>query len=142
MKPILTKNDKARLTTAIEEAEKETSGEIVVAVRKHVRGDVYEAAKKFFARKKLERTKDRNAVLIFLIWKDRQLAVLGDTGINAVVPDDFWNGIITTMTTRFKEEDYIGGLEAGILELGKQLQQFFPYQEDDVNELSDEVYLE
>ena len=103
---------------------------------------MYDVAKQFFLKKRLDRTRDRNAVLILLGFRSRKLAVLGDEGINEQVPDDFWDSIITEMTSRFREDDYIGGLEAGILEIGNKLQHFFPYRDDDVNELSNEIHIE
>ena len=43
------------------------------------------------------------------------------------------------MTTYFKQGDIIGGIVYFIEQIGRKLKEFFPYQEDDVNELSDEI---
>ena len=66
----------------------------------------------------------------------RKLAVLGDIAIHEKVPADFWNEIVSAMTSRFKEEDVVGGLEVGILALGKQLSTYFPHGTNDVDELA------
>ncbi len=137
--PFLNHTDRQRLEDAIKAAELETSGEVVVCLRKRVKGDVRQAAESFFVERGLNRTAQRNAVLIFLATADRQLAVLGDEGIHARVSPDFWENVVGAMASRFKEGDTIGGLEAGIGEIGQQLRKWFPYQEDDVNELPDDI---
>jgi len=135
----LNQQDRDRLEAAIRAAEFETSGEIVVALKAHVKGDIYHTAKTFFDQHKLTRTADRNGVLLLLAYKDRRIALLGDEGINNRVPPDFWEGTVAKMTARFREQDYIGGLEVGIRDIGQQLKRFFPHREDDVNELPDDI---
>lgn len=142
MPAFLTNEVKEVLKSAIAKAEKQTSGEIAVCLKKYVKGDVYEAAKKFFDEKELYKTKDRNAVLVFLAYKDHKLAILGDQGINAKVPKDFWQSTVEIMTSNFKEGKYAEGLEKGILKIGEELKHDFPWQEDDVNEIADEIHVE
>ena len=43
------------------------------------------------------------------------------------------------MISNFKENKFAEGLIAGILKCGDKLKEYFPYQNDDVNELSDEI---
>ncbi len=43
------------------------------------------------------------------------------------------------MLASFKEGKFTTGLQEGILMAGEQLKAHFPYQDDDVNELSDEI---
>ena len=80
-----------RIADAITAAERHTTGEICVHVTPRCRGDVLKRAAKTFNRLHLYTTKRRNAVLIFIAYDDRKLAILGDTGINAVVPHGFWD---------------------------------------------------
>jgi uncharacterized membrane protein len=70
---------------------------------------------------------------------DHQLAILGDSGINAVVEPDFWESIKETIFSYFREGDIAGGLVKGIMMAGESLKAFFPYSSDDKNELSDEL---
>ena len=142
MPAFLTDEVKKTLKEAIEHAEKQTSGEIAVCLTKHVKKDVYETAKKFFDDKKLYKTKDRNAVLIYLAYQDHKLAILGDEGINKKVPADFWDSTVELMTSNFKEGHYAKGLKEGILKIGEKLKADFPWQEDDKNEISDEIHVE
>jgi len=93
----------------------------------------------WFGKLEMQRTELRNGVLFYLAVKDQKFAILGDAGINAVTPDDFWDNIKETMSEHFAGGNIAGGLEAGILMAGDALKAHFPHQEEDVNELSDEI---
>jgi len=138
-KNFFTEEEKEKIINAIREAEKNTSGEIKVHVENKCRGNVLERALHWFDKLKMRETKLRNGVLIYLAVKSKKFAIIGDEGINKVVPDDFWEDIKEKMTDRFKKGEFTLGLTEGILETGKALKKYFPYQKDDVNELSDEI---
>ena len=87
----------------------------------------------------MTQTELRNGVLIYLAIKDHKFAIIGDSGINQLVAADFWNETKETMLSLFKEGKFADGLSKGILMAGEQLKANFPYQSDDVNELSDEI---
>jgi uncharacterized membrane protein len=87
----------------------------------------------------MHKTKLRNGVLFYLAIEDRLFAILGDAGINQKVPEGFWDEIKHEMLVLLKNNDPVGALEKGILMAGEQLKSHFPYQSDDVNELSDEI---
>ncbi len=59
-----------------------------------------------------------------------------------MVPDDFWDEIKEQSIAHFAKKEYTEGLVSGIIKAGKQLKQHFPYQQDDINELSDEISFE
>ena len=88
---------------------------------------------------KMERTAARNAVLIYVSPSDRKLAVLGDKGINDVVPDGFWKDVCGLLSSRFASGQFVGGLCEAVSLIGSKLKAYFPYADDDVNELPDEV---
>ena len=127
---------------AIEEAEKSTSGEIRVHFENHCKNEVLDRAAEIFAKLHMHETKLRNGVLFYVAVKDHKFAILGDKGINKVVPDDFWDEIKEHMQKRFKEKEFIAGIREGILKAGQQLKSHFPYQKDDKNELSDDISYE
>ena len=64
---------------------------------------------------------------------------MGDKGIDRKVPDDFWESTKNVMQDHFRKGDFKQGLVDGILKAGEQLKHHFPYQQDDINELSDEI---
>ncbi|HKL08360.1 MAG TPA: TPM domain-containing protein [Bacteroidales bacterium] len=130
---------KKQITDAIKEAELNTSGEIRVHVEMDCKEDVLDRAAFWFEKLKMHKTELRNGVLFYLSINDRKFAILGDAGINAVTPDNFWDEIKETVIGYFQKEEYANGLSKGIKMAGKALQEHFPYQKDDVNELSDDI---
>jgi len=134
-----TPEQKEDITLAIKNAELDTSGEIRVHVENTCIGDVKDQAAYFFEKLEMHKTEQRNGVLFYLAIKNRKFAILGDAGINKVVPGNFWDDIRDHMLNHFRENDFTEGLVEGIKMAGQQLKEHFPYQTDDVNELPDEI---
>ena len=134
-----TQEDRRRIVDAIREAELNTSGEIRVHVDKRCRKDVIERAVDVFHKLKMEQTRDRNGVLLYVAVDSHKTAILGDEGVNAVVPPDFWNGIIDRAVKRFAKGEYAEGIAEAVTAVGEVLKQHFPYRDDDINELPDEI---
>jgi uncharacterized membrane protein len=131
--------DHDRVKRAIEEAERRTSGEIVVSVSPYFIGGVQRAAEHAFVRLGVARTHHRNGVLFFVVPGRRQFVVLGDVAIHQKLGPDFWEGVTQKVSRRFRAGDMNGGLVDGIQEVGTRLAELFPRDsEGDVNELSDE----
>ena len=133
------KEEKEVVKSAVMEAELNTSGEIRVHIDNHCKEDVMDRAAWWFRKLDMQKTEQRNGVLFYLAVKDHKFALLGDAGINAVTPDDFWDTIKEKMLVQFKEGAFANGLKEGILMAGEALKDHFPYQDGDVNELSDEI---
>ncbi len=133
------KEEKKQITDAIADAELNTSGEIRLHVEGHCKIDVLDRAAYIFEKLKMHETAQRNGVLFYLAVTDHKFAILGDGGINKLVPANFWDEIKETMLALFKEGKFTDGLSMGIRMAGVQLKANFPYQNDDVNELSDEI---
>ena len=131
--------DKVRIRQAIQRAEWRTSGEIRVSVAPLFWGDVRKAAERVFARLGMTATKDRNAVLFFVVPARRKFVVLGDSGIHDRVGQEFWHRIARTVSERFERGDFTGGLVAGIEAIGEDLASRFPHAGGDTNELADDV---
>ena len=133
------KEEKERIKAAIMEAEGNTSGEIRVHLDNRCREDVMDRAAWWFKKLEMHRTDLRNGVLFYLAVKDRKFAIIGDAGINAVTPEDFWDTIKETIQKYFSEEEFCEGLCEGLRMAGNALKEKFPHQADDVNELSDDI---
>jgi uncharacterized membrane protein len=131
----------AKIDAAIKQAEKTTSGEIRLYVEDTCKEDVLDHAAFLFGELKMHKTELRNGVLFYLAMQDHKFAILGDGGINAKVPKDFWDHIKESMVTHFKEGMFAEGLEKGIAMAGKALAEHFPYQDGDVNELADDIII-
>ena len=139
---ILNNEEDRRVVEAIKQAEMDTSGEIKVHIENHCRGKVEDRSLFIFNHLKMNETKQRNGVLIYLAVRDHMFAILGDEGINKVVEADFWNDIRDLMAAAFKEGRFAEGLEQGIQLCGEKLKTYFPYQTNDVNEIPDEISYE
>lgn len=137
-----TKEEKQAITAAIAEAELNTSGEIRLHVENRCKIDVLDRAAYIFGKLNMHETDQRNGVLFYLAVDDHKFAIIGDAGINKVVPANFWDEIKQTMLALFKEGRFTEGLSMGIRMAGEQLKANFPYQHDDINELSDEISFE
>ena len=127
------------ITTAIQEAELNTSGEVRVHIENELAGDALDRAAYIFEKLGIQNTKERNGILFYLAFGSKKFAILGDAGINEKVEDDFWDEIKNEMSKYFSKEDFSEGLITGIILTGEQLKKHFPYQTDDVNELSNEI---
>jgi uncharacterized membrane protein len=139
MKKKLNPQEEEKIVAAIGKAEQMTSGEIRVHVESSCKGDPLDRGADLFFELKMNETRDRNGVLIYVALKDRKLAILGDSGINKVVPDGFWNQTSELMVNHFKREEYARGIEQAVLMAGEHLQKYFPLKDDDTNELSNEI---
>ncbi len=141
MRPVdhFTKEQQNQIVEAIKQAEFNTSGEIRVHIEEKCKKDVLDRAADVFAMLKMHKTELRNGVLFYLSIEDRKFAILGDAEINAKVPADFWDSVRNAVLDQFKLGNQTEGLVKGVLMAGEKLKAHFPYQKDDVNELSDEI---
>ena len=135
----LNPDQESKVVEAIKEAERNTSGEIRVHIEAHSDMDPMDRAKAVFAQLEMHKTEARNGVLFYVGVQDHSFVILGDQGIDQKVDDDFWEITKDLVLSNFKNGDFDKGLIEGILEAGKQLKAYFPFQSDDENELSDEI---
>ncbi|WP_339632199.1 TPM domain-containing protein [Bizionia echini] len=135
----LTANEEQAIIAAIREAEKNTSGEIRVHLEKTSKIDVFDRAMEVFHFLKMDNTKQQNGVLIYVAVEDRNFVIFGDKGINDVVSNDFWDTTRNAIQAQFKQGNFKQGLVDGILMAGKALEQHFPWQHTDINELPDTI---
>jgi uncharacterized membrane protein len=133
----------AAIEAAIKDAERSTSGELRLYIEDHCEDkEVLDRAAFLFDKLKMHETAKRNGVLIYLAVADHRFAIIGDAGINAVVPADFWNTIKEDMLQAFKKGAFEEGLIAAITASGKALSKHFPFDgHTDTNELSDEIII-
>ena len=135
----LTKEEESAIVEAIRVAEKNTSGEIRVHIEATTSLDAYDRAMEVFHELNMDATELQNGVLIYLAVNDKTFVICGDKGINDVVAPDFWDCTRDAMVSQFKLGNYKQGLIDGILNTGEQLKKYFPWQEGDTNELSNEI---
>lgn len=135
----LTPQEEQEVIEAIRTAEKNTSGEIRVHIEQTAAVAPFERAMEVFHLLKMDTTRLRNGVLIYVAVKDRAFVIYGDKGINDVVPDNFWDTTRDVMASHFKNGHFKQGITAGILNAGAQLRAHFPWHKNDKNELDDSI---
>ncbi len=140
---LLTASDKQKLVEAIQLAEKNTSGEIRVFVESKLgKVDALTRAKEIFFKNKMNETKQRNGVLVYVAVNDKKIAIYADQGIYEKMGIEFWYTQVQEMTTHFKTMNYILGISTVVNEIGIALQNHFPFDgATDTNELSDEIMI-
>jgi len=136
---VFTDEEQLRVQQAVADAEKNTSGEIRVCMEKTCSDDPLDRAVKYFTQLEMHQTKLRNGVLIYVATVDRKFAIIGDAGINKLVPDDFWDSTKEAMLDQFKYGNMVEGIITGVTKAGQQLKKYFPYQLNDHNELPDDI---
>lgn len=132
--------DNDRIVGAIQAAERRTSGEIRVFIhRGELEGEALEYAQKKFGKLGMQKTRDRNGVLIFIAPRVQKFAVIGDEGVHAKCGEPFWQQLVETMRGHFKRQKFTDALVLAVNETAKLLAAHFPREAGDVNELSDDI---
>jgi len=131
--------EEERIVASILKAERHTSGEIRVHLEDNFKGDVLKEAEKVFLKLGMQKTEARNGVLIFLAPEKKAFAIIGDKGINEVVPENFWQEERDLMLEHFRKGEFCEGICAAIEQVGEKLQHYFPYVKGDENELPDDI---
>ena len=136
----LTKLEHDRIIKTIREAESKTSGEIRVLIQRgKFKGDPLVAAQRKFHRLGMHKTRERNAVLIFVVPRAHKFAVVGDKAIHEKCGDEFWQGIVERMRKHFQNERFSDAMVEAVNEIGNVLARGFPKTPEDTNELPDDV---
>lgn len=135
----LTPAEEQEIVQAIALAEKNTSGEIRVHIENNSETPPIARAQEVFDFLKMYKTEARNGVLFYVGVANKQFAIIGDIGIDDVVETDFWDSTKDLIIENFKAKKYKEGLVEGIHRAGERLKNFFPYESDDTNELSNEI---
>ncbi len=140
-KSLLSEEDNNRIVEAIKSTEQLTSGEIRVYMEsKNPLLSTIERASEIFIKMQMHQTKQRNAVLLYIALKDKEVALFGDEGIHQQVGSDFWNRQVSQMIQLFKENSIADGIIKCVAEVGNVLIDKFPYNSlEDKNELPDDI---
>lgn len=132
--------EKETMVAAIRASEQKTSGEIRVFIEAYcTMGDAYSRAKEVFTTLKMDQTLHRNGVLLYIALDERVLAIHCDSGIYAHTDKAYWTAQVALLTTHFKENHYVEGVEKSIIQIGNLLAAYYPHDTDKKNELPDDI---
>lgn len=141
-KQLLDRDAQQKVMACIKEAESKTSGEIRVFMEPHCKYvEPMDMAKEIFAGLGMEKTTARNAVLIYIAFRDRQFALFGDTAIFEKAGGPiFWQKAAEKLAGHLRKNEITDGLCNCVRELGSALATHFPYDPTiKKNELPDEI---
>ena len=140
-KEFFTDEEKEAIVSAVREAEQRTSGEVRVFVEHRCRYvDAIDRAVEIFGSLQMYQTDLKNAVLVYVATKDRQLAIFGDQGIHEKVGDQYWENEVRKMISAFNRDNVAEGIRQCVLNIGSALSTHFPYDTNtDKNELPDDI---
>jgi uncharacterized membrane protein len=132
--------DHDRIASAIKAAESKTSGQIRVFLQRGTfEEDVLERAQKKFLQLGMQKTRERNAILILVAPRMQKFAVIGDEGVHQKCGEHFWKQLVEKMREHFLREEFTDALLEGIESAGQLLARYFPKTGASTNELPDEV---
>ncbi|MDD5348781.1 MAG: TPM domain-containing protein [Chthoniobacteraceae bacterium] len=138
-KAFLNQLDDQRIVAAITESERHTSGQIRVYISRKDVEDALTRAKARFMALGMDKTRDRNAVLIYFAPRSHQFAVVGDAGVHERCGDDFWRQLTAAMGAALKNRQFTEAVILAVERCGALLAEHFPPRPDGSNELPNEV---
>lgn len=136
----ISKEQETRVVEAIRLAELNTSGEIKVHLDQYCKGDALKRARELFGQLGLHKTKQRNAVLIYVALDSHKAAIFGDEGIHGQLDPEYWSTEMDVMIDHFKKGDIAGGLIQVVTDIGQKLKELYPYDaKTDTNEVANDI---
>lgn len=142
----LSDDDFLAISKAISESEKTHSGEIRVSINSELSFfenfyDIKKLAIREFKKLKMDTTRDKTGVLIYISLIKKQFYILADEGINQKVSQSYWDSLAENIKNEFIIGNYRNAITETITNIGIKLSEFFPIKRDDTNELSNKVVI-
>ncbi len=106
-------------------------------IEKEVTRRVQDAALAAFYAEELYRTKKENGVLLYISLLEQRVWILADRGINDKLNPVIWQELVTHLTAELKKGNGCTGICHVIDRIGSILEEKFPYEQGDQNELHD-----
>ena len=96
-----------------------------------------ERAIDLFSQLRVWDTQHNTGVLIYLLLADRDVEIVADRGIDAVVGSQAWTEVCHQMEAAFKQSNFEGGVMSGVQAVTQHLVTHFPADGQNRNELPD-----
>jgi uncharacterized membrane protein len=134
----------ARIEKAIGESEHQHSGQVRFVVEAGLHPALLlsgvaprERALDVFSSMRVWDTEQNNGVLIYLLMADHDVEIVADRGLSRRVTADVWEQICHEMEQRFAVGEFEAGVLHGVQRISAVMQQHFPADEHQKNELPD-----
>ena len=116
---------------------------IALSGEQEIYNHVMSAAQGAFLTEKVYNTKEKTGILIYISYSEKQVLVLGDSGINAKVKPEDWEHIVKLVVNGIKQNQAANGIIEAIHECKNLLLQHgFVIKPNDSNELSNELRID
>lgn len=99
----------------------------------------HENALRQFLARNVHITARRTGVLIFVSLAERYAEVVADSGIDALTPQDTWDGVVRDLIENARQGRLADGFVGAVETVGTLLSRHFPVEEGDRNELDDHL---
>ncbi len=134
-----------QIEQAIKASEALHAGEIRFAVEGALDGaplyrgqSARERAIDLFSQLRVWDTRHNTGVLIYLLLADRDVEIVADRGIDAVVGSQAWTEVCRQMEAAFGQSNFEGGVMSGVQAVTQHLVRHFPSDSGNTNELPDQ----
>jgi putative membrane protein len=104
--------------------------------------EVHQRALQAFFSHNIHATTDRTGILIMASLLEHRVEILADIGINAKVPKDTWQKILSDMVNKIKSSELSDGFCVAVQECGEILTKNFPGSHDNPNEIKNKIIIE
>lgn len=94
-----------------------------------------------FYSRKMDHTRDRTAILLFVSLMEHRAVVLADQAIASPLPSETWNEVIDLLLTGIRQKKAAQGFTKAIEKSGLLLATHFPIQSGDKNEIHDKLII-
>ena len=136
------------IEAAIRDVESRHSGEIRFAIEAGLDGEELwhdlaprARALEVFSHLGVWDTANNNGVLIYVLFADRDVEIVADRGIAARVSQGEWEQVCREIEAHYRAGRFAQGSVAGVQAVGRLLQQHFPGQGADADELPNKPVL-
>jgi uncharacterized membrane protein len=130
-KEFLSQIDHDKIVAAIADAEKRTSGEIRIWISHREISTALEAAQKRFHKLGMQKSAERNGVLVYIAPRSQVFAVIGDTAVHEKCGDPFWQEVSAQLSADLKKGTFTDALLNAIHKIGDLLTAHFPRKSGD-----------
>ncbi|PKF36764.1 TPM domain-containing protein [Acinetobacter proteolyticus] len=139
------KQDRAEIAKAVQQAEKGHVGEIQVVIEGHIPcSQAYHQntrlrAQQLFAELGVWDTELNSGVLLYLNLCERKVEIVIDRGLKNATPIETWNEICQSIVLLLAKKQYLQAVNNGVTEIGQVLDQYYVKTDlNDQNELPNE----
>lgn len=136
---MLSREELDRLSARIAAAEQLTSAELCVVITRSSWLGIKNKARRLFRKYGLHETAQRNAVMILVDTRSRELLIYGDDGVHQRVEEAFWSDVRDAMVEELRAGRLADSLAIGIRLVGEKLALLFPPEAKDRNEIARDV---